>query len=368
MLIQRPKRAGLLQINTLTDLQAQNSGTNLQELKEGLTTLSSKPRRLVLELTNVCNFNCITCGRSSKPSSQHFLDMKDLAALTPFFPYLEEVTLFGWGEGTLHPQFTDIVDLFSKNSTRIYFVTNGSTLNQLQDLIINTPSLIMGISLDGFTAKTNDRIRQGSDFNKIIYDLQNIVRIKKERHLSSPYINVVMTLMRSNIDELPGMINLAHKMSLDEVKGIYLTSFDKKLAHESLWNSQDHVKKIFNQSHELAQKYKIKLKLPHIQGEDSAKNNYHKGCFNAWRDLFIGADGYIRYCQSHEDRLFSIIERRHNLESMWNGPEMQKFRTSVNNKNLMSSQCQKCYQSSHANWNKKHAFFQTNKPKIPDGG
>jgi len=59
----RSKTTGLLQVRPLTEKQNQNTKLNQEEMFKGKTVLKSKPQRIVLELTNACNLNCIMCGR-----------------------------------------------------------------------------------------------------------------------------------------------------------------------------------------------------------------------------------------------------------------------------------------------------------------
>lgn len=54
-----------------------------------------------------------------------------------------------------------------------------------------------------------------------------------------------MTLMQSNLCELPEMVDLAAAIGLEEVKAVYLTAFNRELADEVLWNNTDDARKVF---------------------------------------------------------------------------------------------------------------------------
>ena len=49
---------------------------------------------------------------------------------------------------------------------------------------------------------------------------------------------------------------------------------------------------------------------------------------------------------------------------VWNAPEYQKYRLSVNTEE-MDSPCKRCYQSSHCNWNRKMSFIQVGEEFSP---
>ena len=221
----------------------------------------------------------------------------------------------------------------------------------------------MAISLDGAKAETNNSIRINSDLDFIVKELKDIVRIKKEKKLNYPYMNFVMTMFDRNIEELPDLVKLAAEIGLDEVKGVYLTVFSQNLLEETLYNKKDKVKTIFEKAEKLGEELGVKIKLPYYQGEDIAGDKAHKDCFTAWRDFFVGSDGYIRPCQSNAEKFFKY-DKLSAFEKMWNSQEYQDFRAKVNS-DKMCDECKRCYQSSHANWNKKSSFIQLGEEFAP---
>ena len=64
-MVVRAKTKLLFQGKELTEQQKLNSDLNIQEIDNGSTILESLPRRLVFELTNACNLNCVMCGRNA---------------------------------------------------------------------------------------------------------------------------------------------------------------------------------------------------------------------------------------------------------------------------------------------------------------
>ena len=72
-MILRAKTKNLFSGKELTEKQQNNSNKNMEELEVGKTILESYPRRLVFELTNACNLNCIMCGRNAPVLNRQFL-------------------------------------------------------------------------------------------------------------------------------------------------------------------------------------------------------------------------------------------------------------------------------------------------------
>ncbi len=350
----------------LTEIQQENSKLNQLELCEGKTVLKSYPRRIVFELTNRCNFRCIMCGREASVFQTYDLPMSIIRHFEPCFPHVEEVTLHGWGEGTLHPRFIEILKLLNSYPfLRKYFVTNASTLPKIRQAIFDHHVDVLAVSLDGATAATNDSIRRGGSIERETTELRKLIKEKKHQNLNYPHINFVFTAMRRNIHELPDMITLARDLGIPEVKVLYLTVFKKELLHESLLNRQKEVSMTFTKANELAKRFNIGLKLPEIQGEGKAGILRHKACPFPWRDIYIGSDGFIRPCQSSPQKMVHALEYQ-TFEEMWNSKQMQELRCSVNDKKLMPKQCYYCYHSTCANWNLRHSFYQLEQGFAPE--
>jgi len=364
-MIVRSKTLELFQQDDLSKTRKINSGLNTYEAKEEKVLLESYPRRIVLELTNSCNLRCKMCGRDDVKFVPTFLPLEEIVnPLRNILEYAEEVTLFGWGEPLIHPQFEDYLSFLNIFHVRKYFVTNGMRLKEKIETIFENNVDIIAISLDGPSAEINDPIRVGSSFEKIVNNIRELVTEKKRRGKKNPYINFVFTAMKSNINYLPAMVSLAKELDIEEVKVVYLTIFSEKLKEESLWNCQDLTILNFAAAEVLANKLNIKLKLPYIQGNDIAWMRYHKECFVGWRDLFIGSDGYIRPCQSIKLK-FKHISEYESIEELWNSVDYQNFRRQVNADYYMIDECKRCYQSSHANFNREKAFNQISEEWAP---
>ena len=343
----------------LTESQGHNSAVNNTELEKSATFLDSSPKRLVFELTNACNLRCRMCGRNDADFQLTTFQPEWIEKFNDVLDRVEEVTLMGWGEPTLHPNFISILERLDRHPVRKYFCTNGQRLVEpkIQNAIFQYKTDIMAVSLDGSTASTNNDIR-GKGFENVVSGLTEITRRKKDENLSYPYMNFVFTAMRKNLHEIPDVVRLAHQIGLEEVKVVYLTAFSETMQQEILWNRQEQVKKVFRQAMAVAEQLNIRLKLPHIQSEDIAGEAFHKPCYTVWRDLFLGSDGYVRPCMSTPVKLFHIDDCD-NFGAIWNHTGFRHFRSIINRGDCESVSCRKCYQSSFANWNQKHAFIQT---------
>jgi MoaA/NifB/PqqE/SkfB family radical SAM enzyme len=355
-MIARAKTKYLFEGKELSPLQKENSQLNIRELEGGVLELKSKPRRIVFELTNACNLHCLMCGRNAATFKPSMLSMQCFYSLEPLFDTVEEVTLMGWGEPTVHPHFEEMLRVIDRHSARKYFCTNGMRLEKLKNAIFDNHVDVFAVSVDGATAESNNTIRRGSDIERINASLRDIVARRKASGLTYPWINYVFCAMKRNFRELSALVEMAADIGLEEIKVVHLTAFDAGLASETLLGMESEVSDVFLQAEKRARELGILLKLPYIRGADPAGAAAHRDCFVAYRDFFLGSDGFVRPCMSTADKFFKYDD---NLDFMklWNSVKYRNYRHTVNTE-TMPDNCQTCYQSSHCNWNNEKSYVQ----------
>lgn len=317
MSIIKAKRLDLKETRPLTKERRENSSLNEKEDLSGEVNAKAYPRRLVLEMTSACNIRCKMCGRNAAEFTPTIFKKNWLEIFEPIADKVEEVTLLGWGEPTLHPEFSEFLAWAHDRGLRIYFCTNGIKLKELADDIFKYKVDLINVSLDGADAETNNSIRCGADFDEIIDSVKYLVKRRDEAGLKYPYISFVITLMNSNYKSLPDYVRLAKEVGIEEIKGVYLTVFDDNMVDESLIGKTEELRKIYEETQALGEELNIAVKLPDLEGEDSGGDKPHKNCYVGWCDFFLGSDGYVRSCISTSEKMFNIIKYS-SLDEMWN--------------------------------------------------
>ena len=349
----------------LTEDQRANSRLNIDEWGMQSRVLNSVPRRVVLELTNGCNLRCAMCGRNFASFVPTEFDFSWLERFGDVFPKAEEVTLMGWGEPTIYSRFADVLEYLDQFPVRKYICTNGTKLKELTGLILDRHVDIVAVSIDGASPAVNDGIRIGASLDAVIRGIKSVQEEAVRRSVAGPYMRIVFTAMRSNLRELPDLVSLAADVGVSEVKVVNFTVFGEDMLAECLWDDMERVGEVFNAAREVGIASGVKLSLPALTGEDPAGDAPHRPCDLGWRDFFVGSDGYVRPCMSTSQKLFHI-DTYGSFEEMWNSPELQVFRASVNDDDRMPLNCRLCYQASYANWNQEHAFIQAGGTFAPD--
>jgi MoaA/NifB/PqqE/SkfB family radical SAM enzyme len=193
-----------------------------------------------VEVTTYCNGSCIYCPHTVMRNlwTKRHMPMDLFHELVPFFGHTDLVYLQGWGEPLLNNDFFEMVRICKDQGKRVGFTTNGTlltedTIRTLIDLQLD----IIGISLAGATAKTHNRIRKGTDFNKIISHLERLCKIKGEKKTRVPALHLAYLMLKSNFHELKEILPLAKRIGAKQIVVSNLTLIvDPKLSAEAIFN------------------------------------------------------------------------------------------------------------------------------------
>jgi MoaA/NifB/PqqE/SkfB family radical SAM enzyme len=189
-----------------------------REHDDGSVTVASTPPLLTIESTSICNLRCVMCphavGGVERPKH---MPEELIARLAGPLAVAREVQLHGIGEPLASPAFWRALesDLLDPDCT-VNVNTNLTLLNErrLTLLMAAKPALRLNISLDAATPQTYARIR-GAEFDEVINNIRRLVAARGDRTRPAIYVN--MTLMRENIEEAPGFVELAHDLGVDRV-------------------------------------------------------------------------------------------------------------------------------------------------------
>jgi Tfp pilus assembly protein PilF len=179
--------------------------------------LAQGPQALTLESSSVCNLRCVMCpqGRGLVHRPRHF-PAALVDKLASYLPGVTFVQLHGIGEPLHSPAFWRFLDtLTTPEGAHIEVNSNMTVLtdDQIGKLLGSRLSLI-NVSLDAATPETYARIR-GYDLNKVISNIRRFMSRRKAEGYAKPALFLNMTLMRENIEELEGFVELGHNLGVD---------------------------------------------------------------------------------------------------------------------------------------------------------
>jgi MoaA/NifB/PqqE/SkfB family radical SAM enzyme len=177
---------------------------------------------LTFYVTRRCNLRCDMCLRELlDPAGDVDATPAVVDAVLEASPLLWSVLLHGDGEPLLHPRLASILGSLKSRMRaggKVGLLTNGMGMNfekmrELTDLGLDW----LSFSLDGSSKDTVERIRRGSDFDRIVANARRAVEYGKRTRPGGIRYSIQCTLRRSNVGELPDLVRLAGELGVDNV-------------------------------------------------------------------------------------------------------------------------------------------------------
>jgi MoaA/NifB/PqqE/SkfB family radical SAM enzyme len=296
-------------------------------------------KHVTLETTSRCNLRCIHCA-FSKENNEGIYVMSDLPMeiFRKVLPALAKdkpiVELYGHGETLLHPHFFEMMEVLLDSGCSVSFLTNGQLLDdeKIEKIISKGVSLI-GFSIDGATAGTYERIRRNAKFDLLINNIKKIDETKKRLGSDITKISISFVAMRQNINELPELVRLAHKIGASLVQVMELTEYNltkgESLAYQQLL--ADWVDKAEAEAKSLG----VQLDLPpHIPGREAGPSEMPvssgkviKTCKLPWESVFIRTTGAIQPCCVITEEYGELEDQ--DFGDIWYGRGYEDLRRSI---------------------------------------
>lgn len=323
------------------------------------------PRFAQIEPIGRCNLACSMCTVNHRGDEVATLSMARFTALLDAMPALESLHLQGLGEPMLHPQFFDMVALAARRGIRVSANTNLTLLTMARARrCIDSGLAALSVSLDGATAGTFEAIRHGASFDKVV---RNLGRLTDARDAAGSALEVrgVMVLMRSNLGELPALVELLHAHRVPELLVQRLSS---DLEHEALptryvpirdYSRQAELQAkdlpqaaaVFERASQRAQALGLRLHLPALKPVPTEEASAAAPrCHWPWEGLYFTAAGELLPCcmaatadRATFGRVFEddAASAQVHLDSAWNGATAQRFRQGLS-EDRPPSLCQSC--------------------------
>jgi MoaA/NifB/PqqE/SkfB family radical SAM enzyme/Tfp pilus assembly protein PilF len=196
-----------------------DSMLNKIEILQKKTELSSKVKRLWVTVTTRCNIRCKTCGLWHEKWD---LPYKTAQEVMEYYPTLERVVWLG-GEVFLYKHFEEMFDTAAKYpNMKQQVITNGILLDdKWMKKIITTPNVELTFSVDGVTKQVYESIRQGSDFDKLLRNINRTMELKKQFN-SKIDIRMNVLIMRSNFNQIEELLDFAHERGFNQISYLSL--------------------------------------------------------------------------------------------------------------------------------------------------
>ena len=260
------------------------------------------PIQLDFELNASCNLKCPMCPISAEsPKGKGKSTWFDFEFFKELIDYsvdkgTKAIKLNYINEPLIRNDLIKFIDYAKKKGVLdIYFSTNGILLkDEISKKLINSGLTRIQISIDAVTQETYNKVRPGGDLKKILENIDNFLKIKKELKKTIPLVRVNFVKTEFNEFELEEFIKLWE----DKVDMIGIQEFIKPT--------------------------KVTQKI--ISNKTIKKKNFK--CSFPFKQLVINNERQVLPCCTFwgEELALQKIEKAEDLQNAWNSEKMRYIR------------------------------------------
>ncbi|BAU48287.1 radical SAM protein [Sulfurifustis variabilis] len=304
-----------------------------------------------IEPVGQCNLRCRMCPiqfrRDGPPHGPlAFMPLATFRRLIDQLPDLRSLHLQGMGEPLMHPQFFEMVRYAAARGVRVSTNTNLTLLSERRArLCVESGLHELHVSIDGATAATYEAIRVRSRFARVLRHLEWLQRAREACKASAPEVRIVAVVMRRNLEELPGLVELAHRYG---VRRVFVQHLCHDFAEESLpaeYRPMRHfvddesllgvpVERIdawFGRARERALALGVDLRLPRARPRAEGPAPGARRCEWPWRGPYISYRGEAMPCcmVSTPDRINFGNMADQGIETVWRSAPYEAFRAGL---------------------------------------
>lgn len=323
---------------------------------------------LQLPTTDNCHLLCAHCVRTEKKMGQDPTFDTFKKFLSNFSPEMfDHLLLSDFGEPFLRK---DILDLLRhvkfQGFPNVTLVSTGILLTEKISQALVEERLLVKIqfSAEGATREGYEAIR-GANYKTFISNVKTLSDLNAKANYPI-YIELNVVCFKDNLNELSGMMDLAHRLSMNQVTYVHLnpvtfagqTKMSDKFADKVCTPDQHldrcdpiKIRAIFKEIHEKSKLYKIDYVPPEAwdqaevpapppvrQDTDQREN---LGCEQLYKWVQVNSEGNVYpCCQIAKNYSMGNLHSR-SFWDIWNGEVFSKFREDLKNGNP-NEFCRKC--------------------------
>ncbi len=172
-------------------------------------------RRLHISFGEACNIRCVMCNHPERHARESvILDssvVEENIDITPF----EDILIQG-GEPLFIKSCLDYMAYLETMKKKYILLTNGLLIDKTMAHRLANNAKIVSISINAATKETHEAINVGSDFGRVLSNIEKLRRAREQAD-SSMILCGRMTLTVDNLDEIPMFLTQYRAMGFDVI-------------------------------------------------------------------------------------------------------------------------------------------------------
>ncbi|MDI6840288.1 MAG: radical SAM protein [bacterium] len=314
-------------------------------LLKWLYSVAPYPICVEIETTTRCHMKCIMCEHTYWNEPARDMSFEEFKAIVDQFPRLKWIGLTGIGESFLNKDFMKMLRYLKSKSVYIeiydtFYLVDKKIAEELINLRIDR----ILPSIDGATKETYERIRVGSNFERVIENVRYLSQLKNRKSLVYPDICFHYIVTKINLHEMLPYIELVHTIVKDMEVSIQFTR-----ALHSFEEIEDLFIEIPPEVITAVEKKAKELGIHLIWNIDVSQDKLPIYRCTAWIEPFIFATGHVIPCCAGNEANRREFQKKYSLgnvfeqsfREIWKGKEYRNFRKMLS-KNKVPIQCKNC--------------------------
>jgi len=299
------------------------------------------PYRLAIDITEQCNLKCIFCKRTTREKNgailQQDMPLEDFENIINNFSSVSVVCIAGGGENIFNKNFIEMIKYSKSKNLDVVIFDNFLLMNRdIANKIIDAETNVVYASIDGATKKTYERLRIGSNFEKVIENVKYFIQAKKDKKSKTPIIKFSYTINKHNVGEIEKFVDLVASLTNGEKTEIEfkrLNVHSEEIQHLQTTVSQETI----NNANKIAEQLNIKLSWINIPKISLPLQNCAR-----WPMPFISIKGDVFPCcfPSDPSNTFGNLLNQ-NFKTIWNNKKYKELRKGLR-EGKTPEFCRKC--------------------------
>ena len=299
----------------------------------------TNPIHMTIGFTNYCQHKCPWCyinwqqsGRTSLRSGNGDLLRKAINADDRLIQAVEEavsmglkaVTIVGDGEPTLHKKFIEYLEKLKSFNLDIGLFTNMAfTKNEIMEAIIKNV-FFLRCSLDSATKEYHNKTHGNNDFDNVLNNLKNAVKLRKNSRF--PIIGIQFVTNQDNYKDLPNAAKLYKSLGVDymtikpQLKNeLNPNHKENSLEFKQAYSLMKEAEKFEDENFKVYAKYSMFME---ILGRKTNNGVYYKKCSATPLSPYLDEDGNVEMCGNLKGRGFTMGNiYKNSFYEIWNSKQ-----------------------------------------------
>lgn len=310
-----------------------------------------------IEVSAVCNLDCITCPRqgNTTPEKLELMPIETYYRVADaIFPYIRDVNLIGLGESLMHPQIDKIISYARSKYVGVNMTSNGTIMTpKIARKLIENGLDSIAFSIDGGTRETFEEIRVNARFEKVKRNIKRLIETKAEMGVERPWIAMGLVLMKTNVHELTDVVRLCDELGVRtlDAGNVFTWSFEMERDLPLYHGMTPEQEEAIEEAKRVAAELGVRLELPGFVMQEPGPCSYRphrhfvvtwKGdlrpCCNLYHPYHYVFNGQKKF--AHEATMGNLL--REPFMDIWNKAEYVAFRKANETGVNLPEVCQDC--------------------------